>query len=141
MAESQAYQSWSKRMQKYRASKTQIFWACAACVVATMIVGFSWGGWVTGASARDMATKAAANARAELAAAICIHQFAGDPDVAAKLAALKGTESWKRNDYIEKGGWAAVPGVAGAVKGAAELCAKQLVDATPAPAKAAGTSG
>ena len=82
-------QSWTKRVDKFRATKTQVFWACAACAVATIFVGFNWGGWVTGASARDMTTTAAASARADLASAFCIHQFAADPAASAQLAALK----------------------------------------------------
>lgn len=129
-------QSWTKRVEKFRATKTQIFWACAACAVATIFVGFHWGGWVTGASARDLTTKAATDARADLAAAFCVHQFANDPGANAQLAALKGTEYWKRNEFIEKGGWVTVPGVDKAVAGAAELCAQHLMDAPPL--KAAG---
>jgi hypothetical protein len=131
-------QSWTKRVDKFRATKTQVFWACAACAVATIFVGFNWGGWVTGASARDMTTTAAASARADLASAFCIHQFAADPAASAQLAALKGTEYWKRTEFIEKGGWVTVPGVETAVKGAAELCAQQLMAEKEAPMKAAG---
>src|SRR4051812_615849 len=117
-------QSWTKRLEKYKASKTTIFWACASCVVATMVVGFVWGGWVTGATAREMATKAEAQGRAGLAASICLDAFAKGTDAKATLIALKGTESWKRNDFIEKGGWVTLPGAEKPVAGAAELCAK-----------------
>lgn len=133
-------QSWTKRVEKFRASKTQVFWACAACVAATLIVGFGWGGWVTGASARDTTTKATAQARADMAAAFCVHQFTLAPDARAKLAALKGAEYWKRGEFIEKGGWVTVPGMDAAVVGAAELCAQQLIEAK-VPAKSAGNSG
>jgi hypothetical protein len=117
------------RWAHYRATKTQIFWACAACVVATLIVGFTWGGFVTGSSAREMAAKSAATARADLAASVCMHQFSTGPDATAKLASLKGTDSWKRTDFIEQGGWVTLPGVEKSVKGAAELCARQLIEA------------
>ena len=40
---------------QYRASKTVLFWACAGSAIVATIVGFSWGGWVTGGTARDMA--------------------------------------------------------------------------------------
>ena len=39
---------------QYRASKTVLFWACAGSVILATIVGFSWGGWVTGGTARTM---------------------------------------------------------------------------------------
>lgn len=134
-------QSWTKRVEKFRASKTQVFWACAICIVATAIVGFSWGGWVTGATAREMTTKAAMEARAELAASFCVYAFAKEPDAATKLAALKGSDSWKRSEFIEKGGWVTVPGMDEAVQGAAALCAEQLMDAKALPGKSADKAG
>ena len=44
-------QSLSQRFADYRPSKTVLFWSCAGCVAATMIIGFTWGGWVTGGTA------------------------------------------------------------------------------------------
>ena len=42
-------------------------------------------------------------------------------------------------DFIKKGGWVTVAGVERPIDGAAELCAKNLLDATlPAPAKTSG---
>jgi hypothetical protein len=132
----------AQRLKAFRGSKTQMFWFGAACAVATIVVGFAWGGWVTGGTAREMATNSAAGARADLAAAICVHQFSLGPDATAKLASLKGTESWKRSEFIEKGGWVALPGMEKPVKGAADLCARQLMEAgLPPPMKAAGTAG
>ena len=46
----------------YRATKATLFWSCAACIVATVVVGFTWGGWVTGGTARSMAQNAAESA-------------------------------------------------------------------------------
>ena len=48
-------QTLSQRFQQYRASKAVLFWACAGSVVVATIVGFSWGGWVTGGTAQEMA--------------------------------------------------------------------------------------
>jgi len=125
-----------KRFDAYRPSKTALFWTSAGCVVAALIVGFSWGGWVTGATAGNMAQKAVTTARAEMAAAVCVERFARGPDAVAQLASLKGSDSWKRDDFIEKGGWATPPGIDKPVSGAASLCVRQLM-AVP-PAKTAG---
>ena len=123
--------------ESYRPSKTVFFWSCLACVAATMIVGFNWGGWVTGGTATQMATSAADRARAELTASVCVTQFDRGTDKTAMLASLVGTDSWKRADFIEKGGWVSLPGIDKAVSGAADLCAKQLTDAIP-PATTGG---
>jgi hypothetical protein len=108
-------------------TKGNLVWACAGCVVATMVVGFTWGGWMTGAGAREMAEEAAAGARHDLAAAICVERFKAGGDMAAQLTALKGQQSWGRGTFIEKGGWAKMPDGAEPTKGAATLCATQLV--------------
>jgi hypothetical protein len=123
-----------KRWESFQASKTQLFWACAACVVATIAVGFIWGGWVTGGTANTMAAQAATEARAELAASVCVERFAKGPDATAQLAALKSSDSWKRDTFIESGGWATLAGMEKPVSGAASLCVKQLM----APVKTTG---
>src|ERR1043165_2627134 len=124
------------RWQDYRASKTVMFWCCAVSVVATLIVGFNWGGWVTGGTAAQMSDSPAASAPAELAATISVPPFVGGPDMTGQLAALKASNAWNRDDLIDKAGWSTPPGVDKPIRGAAELCVKQLL-----AAKVAGTAG
>jgi hypothetical protein len=135
-----AQQSFFRRWEDYRASKSVLFWSCAGCAVATAIVGFAWGGWVTGGTAGQMVTNATTEARAELAAGICVERFAKGPDATAQLASLKATDSWNQDKFIEDGGWVTLPGTENPIAGAAALCARQLIDAK-APAKAASASG
>ncbi|MDH3771989.1 MAG: hypothetical protein OET79_13520, partial [Nitrospirota bacterium] len=78
-------QTLSQRFHQYRASKAVLFWACAGSVIVATVVGFSWGGWVTGGSARGMAEDSAALARQELAAVVCIDRFMAAPDVGVQL--------------------------------------------------------
>ena len=54
------------------------------------------------------------------------------------LASLARTDSWKRGDFIEKGGWLTLPGIEKPVSGAADLCAKRLTDAIPTGAEPGG---
>jgi hypothetical protein len=122
-------QSIGARWGDYRPTKTLLFWACAACVVATMIVGFGWGGWVTGGTAAKMAKQSATEARAQLTAAICVDRFVKAPDASAQLASLKSTDAWKRDAFIEKGGWVTLAGMQEPVEGAADLCADKLIEA------------
>ena len=37
-----------QRWSAARPTKTATFWYCMASAVLTMIIGFGWGGWVTG---------------------------------------------------------------------------------------------
>jgi hypothetical protein len=78
-------------------------------------------------------------ARQELAAAVCVDRFRGAGDAAAQLAALKGLgNAWDRGTFVEKGGWAAMPGPKPAepASRAARACADQLalLETPPPPA-------
>jgi hypothetical protein len=99
----------SQRFQQYRASKTALFWSCAGSVVVATIVGFSWGGWTTDGSAQAMADKAAAQARQELAAVVCVDRFMAAPDAGVQLTALQEiTSSYAQSKFVEEGGWATI---------------------------------
>ena len=82
----------------------------AVGAIAISIIGFSWGGWVTGGAAEKMA---ADHARLEVVAAlvpICVQQSTQDPQIAETLAELKSASSYKRSDMLMKAGWATMPG-------------------------------
>lgn len=115
------------RWDDFRPSKTMWFWSMAGAAVATIVVGFTVGGWTTGGTAREMAEDAARDARAQLASTICVEKFTTASAAAAKLAELKETASYQQDDFIEDGGWAKLVGIDGPVPGAADLCADQLV--------------
>jgi len=134
-------QSVWRRVQEYRASLGVVFWACAASVVAMLVVGFGIAGWVTGGTAKEMASEAGLKARTELAAQICVYRFQKSPDAAAKLAALKKSGYWDRDDFIEKGGWVTLAGMKEPIEGAADLCAERLIETKLPPLKESKTSG
>jgi hypothetical protein len=120
--------SLSRRWDDYQPSKTMLFWGCAAAAVATMIIGFGWGGWVTGGTSRTMAAAAAQEARGELASAICVERFMAAPGSAARLVELKAIpDIYKKRQFIEAGGWATMPGQTSADRDGAEGCAAALV--------------
>lgn len=125
----------SGRFKEYQASKTVLFWACAGSVVAATIVGFSWGGWVTGGSAQEMAEESAAQARQELAAVVCVDRFMAAPDVGMQLTALQEITSPRaQGKFVEDGGWALIVPASDTTdykaraddRKAAGLCAEEL---------------
>jgi hypothetical protein len=131
--------SMSQRFQDYHASKTVLFWSCAGCIVATMIVGFTWGGWVTGGTAQEMAEDAAEQGRAQVASAICVRTFMASADAGVQLASLKETtSSWQQENFIEDGGWAMIGDQE--YDGAAELCAEKLIEMEPPTAQEAAAT-
>jgi hypothetical protein len=117
-----------QRFAEYRPSKTVWFWSTLACMVLTVIVGFTWGGWVSGGSAKERAETAAESAVAKLAADICAFRFLAAPDVATQLSALKDEASYERDDMIVDGGWVTFAGAKEPVHGAAQLCADHLAE-------------
>ena len=111
----------------YRPSKTMWFWSSAGCVLATIVIGFAWGGWVTAGSAETQVAAAHDAGRAQLAATICVARFVEAPDAAVQLAALKDASSWNRRGTIADAGWTTPLGLDEPVSGAADLCAERLV--------------
>jgi hypothetical protein len=85
-------------------------WGVAGGAVALAIVGFTWGGWVTGGKAEADATQRANAAVVVALAPVCVEKFQHTADVSANLAALKKVESWSQGAFVEKGGWATVAG-------------------------------
>ena len=115
-------QMWSQS----RPTKTLLFWACVATMVATIIVGFTWGGWITGGKARYAAAGLASDAVAKRLAPICVVRFKADPDRAQKLKELNEVSSYGRGEYVQKQGWATMPGEQGPDSRVADECAKLL---------------
>ena len=85
-------------------------WGIVGGAIAAAIVGFSWGGWVTGGKAEADATQRANAAVVTALAPVCVERFQRATDVSANLAALKKVDSWSQGDFVEKGGWATAPG-------------------------------
>ena len=116
-----------QRWSDARPTKTALFWSCVASMVLTMIVGFSWGGWVTGGTARATAETMAYDAVITRLAPICVLQSGRDPAKAVKLVALKEESSWQRGEYVGKQGWATMPGEQEPDRRVAEICATLLM--------------
>jgi hypothetical protein len=79
-------------------SLKRLMQGAAAGAVATMFVGFYWGGWSVSSTADKMA-----KVRSELAviaalAPVCADKFRALPDFDAKKVALSKADSWKRRD-------------------------------------------
>lgn len=97
--------------------------------VAAMIIGFSWGGWVTGGSSDKQAASAAHDATVAALAPICVDRFRAQADASTKLVELDKASTWERGGLIEKSGFAMMPGSKTADTDVARACAQIL--ATP----------
>lgn len=118
--------SFGQRWSASRPTKTALFWSCVASAVITMIIGFTWGGWVRGATAQNMASVMAEEAVVKRLASICVAQFKQDPAHDQKAKELKELSVYERGDYVKKQVWAKMPGEQEADSKVAEECVKLI---------------
>jgi hypothetical protein len=107
-------------------SRTRLMQGAVAGSLLTMVVGFGWGGWTLGSTAARNAETSATQATVAALAPICAEKFHNAADSQAKLVALKAADSWKRDDFVTKGGWATFPGSKEPADGVAQACANLL---------------
>ena len=92
-------------------SRTRLLQGIAIGAIASMVIGFSWGGWVLGSTANRLAAEQASTAAVAVLTPICVEKFLQNSDARADLAALREISSnWQQGQYLEKGGSATQPG-------------------------------
>ena len=104
------------------------FWSAVGGAILAAIVGFNWGGWVTGGTAEVMAKEIAENTVAQRFTPICLARVNQDPMKEQKLKEFKAKDSWDGRRYVEEQGWATLPGEEKPDSKIAEGCAKQLAE-------------
>ena len=120
--------SYGQRWSQSRPSKTLVFWACLGSIVATMVVGFGWGGWVRGSTAKAAAEAVASEAVAKRLAPMCVLRFKADAGSALKLKEFNEVSTWHRGEYVQKQGWATMPGEEAPDGKVADECVKLLAE-------------
>jgi len=94
-------------------------WGLIVGSVVVMIVGFGWGGWTTSGTTEKIAARAVLDNRTS----ICVAQFKNQANYAASLAEFEQIDDWKKDEYIQKGGWAIMPGQEKADPNVCQPCA------------------
>lgn len=77
-------------------------WGAISGAIAVMIIGFVWGGWVTGGTAGEMETASAETAVVQAFTPLCVVKAEQQPEL---LPALKEESSYKRDDFVIEAGW------------------------------------
>ncbi len=109
------------------AAPTRLIQGLAAGVIATLVIGFNWGGWELGSRVEEKVSSAREMATVTALAPICAHKY----QLAAKdnvelVAELKAVRSWERDSHLTKAGWVTFPGGSEPNNAVAEACATLL---------------
>ncbi len=106
-------------------------WGAVAGAAALAVVGFSWGGWVSHASAELLATQKASTAVVSALAPICLDNYRRSADAPTRLAELKKANSWEQAGFVEKAGWAKMPGAVAIDPVMLRACAALIISEKP----------
>ena len=97
---------------------------------ATIVAGFTQGGWALPSSAERIAQQRSDTAVTAALVPICIDQSKNDPNSLVKVAQLDSLRSpHERRDFVLKAGWATVPAAERANGLLAVACAEMLLGA------------
>jgi hypothetical protein len=91
-------------------SLTRLLQGVAAGAIATIVIGFYWGGWTLSSTAQIRIKNAEQASVVRVLAPICADKFKRSADATANLQAINKADSWKRDEMIEKAGWTTFPG-------------------------------
>lgn len=104
-----------------------MLWGAAGGAAALAVIGFVFGGWVTGGKATEMARQQADKAVIAALAPICVDKFRHASNADENLGKLNAISySWDKGAYVSKGGWATFAGSEEPNSGVAQSCAELL---------------
>jgi hypothetical protein len=95
--------------------------------IATLVIGFNWGGWQLGGTVDKRVEAASQTAMVAALAPICAERFQQSADTDKGLVVeLNEIDSWLRKTHLIKAGWATFPGGAEPNDNVAQTCARLL---------------
>lgn len=95
--------------------------------LATVILGFTWGGWLTAGKAEANAKARADTAVVAALAPICVANYRKSADAQAQHIALRKVDTWKLASFVEEAGWAKMPGSNSINSTMARTCAELIL--------------
>jgi len=110
------------------ASLTRLVQGAAVGAIATIIIGFSWGGWMLGSTAKKLASDETRSAIVTVAAPACAEHFANKAND-EKWAEYQKVDTWRRDTYLKDAGYATMTGLANdysTSSAIADACVKAL---------------
>lgn len=90
------------------------------------VIGFTWGGWVTGGTADDRAMSMAHDDVVAAMVPVCLDMARTDPERTEKLATIRAASTYQQRDAVMAAGWATPPGQETPDRDIAAACLKAL---------------
>lgn len=110
-------------MQLPEATKPAIWGAIGGAIVA-MVIGFAWGGWMTGGAASKMEAAGAESAVVQAFTPLCVTKAEQQTE---QIALLKEESRYRRDDFVIDAGW--VDNVSEKYRSeVADSCAESIVE-------------
>lgn len=88
-------------MQLPEATKPALWGAVGGAIVA-IVIGFAWGGWMTGAQATKMKAAGAELAVVQAFTPLCVVRAEKQPE---QIALLKEERRYQRDNFVVEAGW------------------------------------
>jgi hypothetical protein len=107
-----------------------VLWSAVGGALVWWIVLSAVLGWMSAGSAERQAEERANTAVLDVLAPICVERFNQDTDREQKLAALRKENSWQRDAFVTKQGWATMLGDGKSSSRVAQECASRILAAT-----------
>ena len=101
-------------------------WGAAIGAIAMSMVGFSYLGWTTAATAEKLAQETANTAVVAALVPFCVTKAQADPNLTTLTKLQTEQSSYSRSDIVMKAGWATFAGEAAGNNALARACAEKL---------------
>lgn len=105
--------------------KPGVYGALSGAVFVS-VVGFTWGGWMTGGTANDRAMAMSRNDVVAAMVPVCLDLARSDPARADKLETIRAAVTYQRRDALMVAGWATMPGADAPNRDIAQACLAAL---------------
>jgi hypothetical protein len=107
-------------------SPVRLFQGAVAGAALSMAIGFGWAGWTLGGTVAKMVEESGRTAVITALAPISVDKFQHASNATENLAELRKTASYQQGTFVEKGGWATLPGSDASNYAVAQACANML---------------
>ncbi|MEI4195872.1 hypothetical protein [Roseovarius sp. E0-M6] len=77
-------------------------WGAIGGAIVAIVIGFAWGGWVTGGTASEMQSASAESAVVQAFTPLCVAKAEQEPE---QIALLKEERSYQRDNFVVEAGW------------------------------------